>query len=179
MTKPTEWQRRAGKRMEQAAVARGWNAYDVAAHLGIRPPTVYRWYRGSRPNQVLLERFAELVGRPVSEFYADEQEPPEAALRLLLAWAERLMAGDSAVQAIRYAGMAVEDLSALEVSGLIASEEQLRADLTRASRGAWSALTLEQRADILRALAQQRASGATEDDPPPVDARPHDEPDEA
>jgi len=170
MRKPTERQLRAGQRMEEAARAKGWNAYDVALALGVRPPTVYRWFRGIRPGQELLERFAALVERPISDFYEEPGGAAEAAVRLLVQWADLLMAGQGAVQSIRTAGLAIEDLSALELSGLIASEEQLRADLTRASRGAWGSLSLEQRADIVRALAAQREADKKADDPPAPNA---------
>lgn len=176
MPEPTEQQRRAGARMRRVAEEQGMKAYDVAQRLGVRPPTVYRWYQGSRPSQALLEQFADLVGMPVSEFYAEEAEPSEAALQLLVRWANRVMAGESSVQALRVAGMAVEDLSPLEVSGLIASEAHLRAELSRASQGGWNALSLEQRANILLALTKQNRDDTTTDDPPAPDGAPQTRP---
>lgn len=171
--KPTEQQRRAGERMKQAAADRGWNAYEVAKRLDVRPPTVYRWFRGSRPGQALLEQFAALVEREVAEFYAGPDSQGRDPVALLVRWARHLLAGDTNAGAMQQAGMATEDLSTAELELLKATEAGFRDDLQRASAGRWATLSDEERALVLqRLIAELDASPKEGDQPPPPAPKP-------
>lgn len=148
----SEQQQRVGKRMEAAAESRGLAPMDVAVKLGVTPTTVYRWYKGSRPGPGLMEAFAGCVGVPVSHFYGEAATPERSALSILVAWAERLMEGES----LRPEGVSEEDLTPLEWEGLRSHSGQFRDDLLRASHGLWPSLTSEQRAAVLDWLIRER-----------------------
>jgi AcrR family transcriptional regulator len=162
MAEATDQQRRVGARMRQAARAKGLNPYDVAERLGVRPPTVYRWYQGARPGAELLQAFADLVGEPVAAFYAEADETRRQALDLLVAWADRLMGGASVAGAMQLSGLPIEDVPTPALLGLVAGEESLREALRLASGGHWEALSAEQR----RALVERLTT------PPPEDGSP-------
>lgn len=68
-----------GHRMKAAAQARRLRAADLAARLGVEKPTVYRWWNGERnPEEEMLDRYADLVGR-TAEFLLTGVEPPNGS----------------------------------------------------------------------------------------------------
>jgi AcrR family transcriptional regulator len=92
-----------GARMQQAAEAKGLGAYDIAAALGPRAPTVYRWFSGeSRPSIDLMNRFAALVERSAAWLWTG-QEPLE---EVLLRWARlaQSVGGSEALAQVRREG---------------------------------------------------------------------------
>src|SRR3954465_4828145 len=95
---PETWdQATMGRRLQAAAVEAGLSAYAIAAQLGLRAVTIYRWWWGLRaPSPARLQAYAACVGQPIAFFYAAEPEsPPRRELAdLLLTWADLLMAGE-------------------------------------------------------------------------------------
>lgn len=87
-----------GRRMKEAADAAGLDPYEVARALGVRPPTVYRWYKGlSRPANRFMDEFGRLVCRPASYLWSGVEEIEH----LLLRWAELARAEVSGSEALR------------------------------------------------------------------------------
>jgi len=81
-------QRRVGERMQQARQeARGHQGYtqqELATLLKVTPVTLSRWETGVRnPSFELLERFAQIVGKPLSYFFEEEPQKDEFSQTLL------------------------------------------------------------------------------------------------
>ena len=91
--------REIGQRMKAAAKAKGLNAYVIADALGVRPPTVYRWWAGTfLPGRKTMAAYADLVEKPLQAFYGEEAAAE--AIDLLLGIVNRVMEGEEAEQAV-------------------------------------------------------------------------------
>ena len=92
-----------GARMKQAAAAVGLGAYEVAEALGVRPPTVYRWWTGeSRTDRATMARYAQLVALPQVWLEAGDGVFDYVAT-MLRRWVDAAssgMQGDKAIEAV-------------------------------------------------------------------------------
>ncbi len=146
-----------GHRIKKAAEEAGLSGYAIAKRLKVHFPTVYRWLRGDRmPAPALLQAYADLVGKPVAYFYGQEEENerPQEVADLLLAWAERLMAGEEPGRAFDRVTGEPTELGPPERQQLASAAAAMREDLIQASGGDWDLLTEPQRRQILRQIAR-------------------------
>lgn len=79
---------RVGERMQQARQeardGQGFTQQELATLLDVSPITLSRWETGTRnPSFELLERFAQMVGKPLSYFFEEEPQEDEYAQMLL------------------------------------------------------------------------------------------------
>ena len=80
--------RRVGERMQRARQeakgGQGYTQQELATLLEVSSVTLSRWETGARnPSFELLERFAQIVGRPLSYFFEEEPQQDEFAQMLL------------------------------------------------------------------------------------------------
>jgi len=59
-----------GQRMRAAAIQAGIGASGIAQRLGVKPPTIYRWWAGERaPSSRRLAAYAAVVQQPMHCFF--------------------------------------------------------------------------------------------------------------
>jgi transcriptional regulator with XRE-family HTH domain len=154
-------QRERGKRMRAAAEAAGFRrAEEVAARIGVEPPSVYRWYSGkAKPRDEFLRAFAELVGRPAAWLLTGQEEPDLAQdfAEFLVQWARELLAGADAAAAYDRAFGEGADLPPEARRLLIEATEELRQAVREGRLPFFRALTVEQREWVARQLRPSAA----------------------
>jgi transcriptional regulator with XRE-family HTH domain len=79
---------RVGQRMQQARQGsrggKGYTQQEVASLLDVSPITLSRWETGTRnPSFEVLERFGQIVEKPLSFFFEEEPQEDEYAQMLL------------------------------------------------------------------------------------------------
>lgn len=145
-------QEEIGRRMKAAAEAAGFDPYRMAQELGVRPPTVYRWYKGqSRPSNEVMSQFAAVVGRSTGWLWTGAEEVED----LLLRWARfasEQMPASEAVRSIRgdYGSLTQEHRALLDQSapGMLQMLNEL-------AGGDWARLDEEGQRQALRALVDR------------------------
>jgi transcriptional regulator with XRE-family HTH domain len=97
----TALQKAVGDRMRQAAEGAGLNAYSVAERMGVRAPTVYRWWRGARVSQERMAEYATLVGRSPEWLYSGKEAPDSIRdfSDFFVLWAQAIHSGEDAAKA--------------------------------------------------------------------------------
>jgi transcriptional regulator with XRE-family HTH domain len=69
---------------QEARNGRGFTQQELASLLGVSSVTLSRWETGARnPSFELLERFAQMVEKPLSFFFEEEPQEDEYAQMLL------------------------------------------------------------------------------------------------
>lgn len=145
-------QEEIGGRMKAAAEAAGCDPYRVADALGVRPPTVYRWYQGkSRPSNQFMERFAALVGRSAAYLWTGVEELEE----MLLRWAELTRQQVGGAEALRQLQGDEGRLSVEEQAMLNSLAPQMIELLNQMAGAAWETLPPDRQRDLMSRLVER------------------------
>ena len=67
------------KTIQELREAYGWNHYELAVRLGVRPATIRDWEDGrSRPRSIQLRRVAEVFGVPQAFIDLNARAPEQS-----------------------------------------------------------------------------------------------------
>jgi transcriptional regulator with XRE-family HTH domain len=139
--------------MRAAARESGLNAEEIARRLGVRPQTVYRWWTDQRvPEGDWLRRYAAIVHRPVSFFYAADQLAE--LVGFLKEFMDLVMRGEDPAGAWDQLTGSPDALPPMERADLGVRAPEMR-DYLESIRGNWELLTDDERQEVAEIVARK------------------------